>query len=61
MPGLKQFEKKQLDWWCEYYQRNLEILALRTRQYLNGDIELGLLDAMLSGVEGDIEMRDKND
>lgn len=61
MPELKQFEKKQLDWWCEYYRSNLETLALRTRQYLNGDIELGLLDAMLSGVEGDIEMRDKND
>lgn len=61
MTALKQFEKKQLDWWCQYYQNSLTTLALRTRQYLNGDIELGILDAMLSGVEGDIEMRDKND
>jgi hypothetical protein len=61
MVVLKEFEKKQVDWWCQYYQKSLKTLAMRTRQYLNGDIKIGVLEAMLIGVEKDIEVRDKSD
>jgi len=61
MVNLKEFEKRQLDWWCQYYQKSLKTLALRTRQYLSGDLELGVLEAMLQGAERDIKMRDSLD
>ena len=61
MVELKKFEMKQLDWWCQYYHTSLKTLAFRTRQYLSGELELGVLEAMLSGAEKDIEMRDRLD
>tara|TARA_B100000900_G_scaffold43834_2_gene32653 strand:+ start:9132 stop:9317 length:186 start_codon:yes stop_codon:yes gene_type:complete len=57
--ALKEFEKKQIDWWCSYYQINLKDLALRTRQYLDGEIARGVLEAILEPIEQDIQRRNK--
>ena len=61
MINLKKFEKKQTDWWCNYYRVSAKDLARRTRQFLNGEIDRGMLEAMLTAVENDMEMRDKRD
>ena len=59
--ALKEFEKNQLDWWCSYYQISLKDLALRTRQYLDGEIARGVLEAILEPIEQDIQKRNKHD
>mgnify|MGYP001300709304 CR=1 FL=1 len=59
--ALKKFEKKQTDWWCNYYRISAKDLARRTRQFLNGEIDKGMLEVMLNAVEGDMKMRDKSD
>lgn len=61
MVFLKDFEKKQTDWWCQYYQKNLKTLAIRTRQYLNGQIKRELLEVMLEAVEKEVERRETLD
>ena len=58
---LKEFENKQTDWWCNYYRTSATDLAKRTRQYLNGEIKVGVLEAMLNAMEEDIRRRDKLD
>tara|TARA_B100000287_G_scaffold380893_1_gene384875 strand:- start:296 stop:484 length:189 start_codon:yes stop_codon:yes gene_type:complete len=59
--ALKEFEKNQLDWWCSYYHISLKDLAFRTRQYLDGEIERGVLEAILEPIEQGIQRRDKHD
>ena len=59
--ALKEFEKKQLDWWCSYYHISLKDLAHRTRQYLDGEISRGVLEAILGPIEQDMQRRDKHD
>lgn len=59
--ALKEFEKKQLDWWCSFYNISLKDLALRTRQYLDGEIPQGVLESILESIEQDIERREKHD
>ena len=44
-----------------YYRVSAKDLARRTRQFLNGEIDRGMLEAMLTAVENDMEMRDKRD
>lgn len=61
MVFLKEFEKKQTDWWCQYYQKNLKTLAIRTRQYLKGEIDVGLLEVMLEAVEKEVARRETLD
>lgn len=61
MTNLKTFEKKETEWWCNYYRISARDLAKRTREFLNGEIDKGLLEAILVAVENDIEMRDKSD
>lgn len=61
MIKLKEFEKKETEWWCNYYRVSAKGLAKRIRQFLNGEIDKGLLEAMLVAVENDMEMRDKRD
>ena len=36
-------------------------LALRTRQYLDGEISRGVLEAILGPIEQDMQRRDKHD
>ena len=52
---IKEFEKDQLDWWCNHYRTCLKDLAKRTRAYMNGEIDKGLLTAFLDGL--DISLR----
>ena len=61
MTNLKTFEKKETEWWCNYYRISARDLAKRTREFLNGEIDKGLLEAILVAVENDMEMRDKRD
>ena len=58
---LKEFEKKQLDWWCNYYRTSSRDLAKRVRRYLNGEIAVGLVEVMLEAIEQDEIKRDKLD
>jgi hypothetical protein len=55
--GLKEFEKKQLDWWCNYYRLSLRTLTIRTRQYIDGELPKGILLALLETLESDLEGR----
>lgn len=48
---IKKFEKEQLDWWCNHYRICLRDLANRTRQYLDGDLDKGVLVAFLDGMD----------
>ena len=48
---LKEFEKKQLDWWCNHYRTTLKDFSMRTRQFLNGEIDQGMLDTFLLQIE----------
>ena len=48
---IKEFEKEQLDWWCNHYRTCLKDLAKRTREYMNGEIDKGLLTAFLDGMD----------
>ena len=59
MALVKEFEKQQLDWWCNHYRTSLKDLGTRTRQYLNGDITLGVLDSFLIEIENKDEEREK--
>ena len=52
---IKEFEKDQLDWWCNHYRTCLKDLAKRTREYVNGEIDKGLLTAFLDGLDLSIE------
>lgn len=61
MTGLKNFEKKQVDWWCNYYLTSMKDLAHRTRQYLDGELDRGVLEAILVTIEEDLAKREKND
>tara|TARA_Y100000114_G_C11757454_1_gene327678 strand:- start:1841 stop:2026 length:186 start_codon:yes stop_codon:yes gene_type:complete len=61
MVNLKEFEKKQLDWWCNYYRISAQDLAKRTRQFLNGEIDRGVLEATLVAIESDVVKRDSLD
>jgi len=58
---LKEFEKKQLDWWCNYYRTSSRDLANRVRQYIDGEISIGMVEAMVKAIEEDNEKRDKLD
>jgi hypothetical protein len=49
--AIKKFEKEQLDWWCNHYRICLRDLAKRTRQYLNGNLDRGVLLAFLDGMD----------
>lgn len=55
---VKEFEKKQLDWWCNHYRNNLRDLSIRTRQYLNGEVQQGVLEAHLDAIEGQLKERE---
>lgn len=57
--GLKEFEKKQVDWWCNHYRLSLNTLTIRTRQYLDGDLPEGILEVLLEALEADYEGRKK--
>ena len=57
---VKKFEEKQLDWWCNFYRTSAKDLAVRTRQYLNGEISVGMLEAMLKEVEKHNEWRENH-
>jgi len=59
MNELKEFEKKQLEWWCNHYRIILKDLTKRSRQYMNGEIAPGILDAFLSTLENQQEERMK--
>ena len=59
MTLVKEFENRQLDWWCNHYRTTLNDLAVRVRQYLDGDIERGLLEPFLNEVEKNIVGREK--
>ena len=58
---LKEFEKKQPEWWCNYYRTSSRDLAKRVRQYLNGEIAVSLVEVMLEAIEQDEIKRDKLD
>ena len=58
MAELKQFEKKQLDWWCNHYRTNLKDLSARVRQYLNGEIQKGVLEAYVTAIEDQVKERE---
>ena len=58
MTGLKQFEKNQLDWWCNYYRNNLKDLNARVRQYLNGEIQQGVLEVYVTTIENEVKERE---
>ena len=55
---VKEFEKKQLDWWCTHYRNNLRDLSIRTRQYLNGEIQQGVLETHLDAIERQLKERE---
>jgi hypothetical protein len=59
--GLKEFEKEQVDWWCNHYRLSLNTLTTRARQYLNGDLPEGILEVLLDALEADLEGRKKLD
>jgi len=56
---VKEFENNQLDWWCNYYRTNLTDLAARTRQYLDGKIQRGVLEALVNAIEDEAKGREK--
>lgn len=58
---LKEFEKKQLDWWCNYYRTSSKDLARRVRQYIDGEIPIGMVEVMVKAIENDEIKRDKLD
>ena len=58
MTGLKQFEKNQLDWWCNHYRTNLRDLSARVRQYLNGEIQQGVLEVFVTAIESEVTERE---
>ena len=58
MTEVKQFENNQLDWWCNYYRTSLTDLATRTRQYLNGEIPRGVLEAFVNAIESEVKGRE---
>ena len=58
---LKEFEKKEPGWWCNYYRISSRDLAKRVRQYLNGEIAVNLVEVMLDAIEQDEIKRDKLD
>ncbi len=58
---LKEFEKKQLDWWCNYYRTSSKDLARRVRQYMNGEIPISMVEVMVTAIENDEMKRDKLD
>ncbi len=58
---LKEFEKKQPDWWCNYYRTSSRDLAKRVRQYMNGEISIGMVEVMVKAIEEDEKKRDKLD
>ena len=58
MSELKQFEKKQLDWWCNHYRTNLKDLSARVCQYLNGEIQKGVLEAYVNAIEDKLKERE---
>ena len=51
---IKNFEAEQLDWWLSYYRQGRNDLALRLRSYLDGNLQEGVLLALLEGIEKDI-------
>jgi hypothetical protein len=57
--GLKEFEKNQLDWWCNHYRLSLNTLTVRVRQYIDGELPKGILMALLETLESDIKGREK--
>ena len=59
MTEVKQFENNQLDWWCNYYRTSLTDLASRTRQYLNGELQRGVLEAFVNAIENEAKGREK--
>jgi len=59
MALVKEFEKQQLDWWCSHYRISLRDLCTRTRQYLKGDIRIGVLEAFLTEIENKDEEREE--
>ncbi len=58
---LKEFEKKQLDWWCNYYRTSSQDLARRVRQYIDGEIPISMVEVMVTAIENDGIKRDKLD
>ena len=58
---LKEFEKKQPDWWCNYYRTSSRDLAKRVRQYMNGEISIGMVEVMVKAIEKKKKKRDKLD
>ena len=58
---LKEFEKKQTDWWCNYYRISSRDLAKRVRQYIDGEIPIGMVEAMVKAIEQDEKKRDNLD
>ena len=57
--GLKEYEKKEVDWWCNHYRLSLNTLTIRTRQYLDGGLPKGILEVLLETLESDLEGRKK--
>jgi|SaaInlV_100m_DNA_2_1039680.scaffolds.fasta_scaffold135342_2 hypothetical protein len=56
---LKEFEKKEIEWWCNHYRLILRDLSIRARQFVEGEIEEGVLMTFVETLEQDREKRDK--
>jgi len=58
---IKDFEANQLDWWLAHYRAGRNDLALRLRDYLDGNLAKGILLATLEGTEKEMEERENLD
>jgi len=56
--GLKEFELKQLDWWCNYYRVALRDMALRAKQLVDGEISPGIVGVFAKAVIDENKERD---
>jgi hypothetical protein len=57
--GLKEFEKKEVDWWCNHYRVSLRDLARRALELIEGKIDPGLVASFANTVLEDNKKRDK--
>ena len=58
---LKEFEEKQLDWWCNFYRTSSKDLAVRDKAIFKWRDSCWPGQAMLKAIEEDEIKRDKLD
>lgn len=54
-------EMSQPAWWLNYYKTSCKDLCMRVRQYVEGDLDAGILMALVEGVEATLNDMKKED